>query len=858
MPLDKYYTPADVEPRHTARWEAEKAYTPTGNGEPFTIMMPPPNVTGTLHVGHALDNTLPDILIRRARMQGKRALYLPGTDHASIAVHRLLEIDLKKEGKTRKEIGREAFLDCARQWKEHSHGVITSQLRKLGISCDWSRERFTMDDDFNKAVNHAFITLYARGLIYRGKRLVNWDPAMQTVVSDIEVKHKDVKGTLWHVKYLFADGFTYNGENGVIIATTRPETILADGALAINPADPRAADLVGKKVIVPVVNRIIPIIADEVADPTFGSGMLKITAAHDFNDYQVYLRHKDKIEIPLINLMNPNGSMNENCPAAYVGLDRFAARKGVVADLAELGLLVQEEPITHSIPHAERDDTVLEPYLTDQWFVKGEPLAKKCLAALENNEIRFIPERHEHTYKHWLENIQDWCISRQLWWGHRIPAWYKNNEIKVQVESPGEGWVQDEDVLDTWFSSALWPFATLGWPDENAPDFKTFYPTQAIMPGVDILFFWVIRMMMFGLELTGKPPFRDIYLHALVLDSKGQKMSKSKGNVLDPLPLMEKYGTDALRFTLASQAAPGQDIRLSEQRVEASRNFCTKIWNAARFAEMHGVVLVDNFDPRKFKNYVHIWMCGELQDALLENRKKLDLYEFHTASQALYKFVWDRWCDWYVEFCKPLFLQGGEEAIEARCAYGWGMAQWLKALHPTMPYITSEIAAQLTPSNLILSPVPDGDRGLARMDGYDFVESLRVLVGQIRSWRKLSEIPDMDELVVKTELISQLEEQLYNQYLMPMAKTNLQRAAEKEKIKIPVQGNNYYLRLPPEKIDQSVIRKKIDKSLEEKNKIDAQFAIPGFEQNAPEETVLARRERRAELEGIVSQLQSLL
>ncbi|MCA3244067.1 MAG: valine--tRNA ligase, partial [Alphaproteobacteria bacterium] len=475
---DTRFSPSSVEPRWAEAWEQAGCFNPRLDGAaPFAIMMPPPNVTGTLHLGHALDNTLPDILLRRARMQGKAALYQPGTDHASIAVHVVLEKQWAKEGKgtTRFSLGREKFMEQAWAWKDYSHGQIASQLRRLGVSCDWNNERFTMDPGYVKAVNTAFMTLFERGLIYRGQRLVNWDPKMQTAVSDLEVVHKEVKGHLWHVRYRFADGSTYNGEDGIEIATTRPETILADGAIAIHPDDPRAKDLLGRLVLVPIANRQIPIIADTMVDPEFGSGMVKITAAHDFNDFACYQRHKGEVEIPLITLLNPNGTMNSNCPPAYVGLDRFAARKQIVADLEAIGQLIKAEPHTHNVGHAERDDTVLEPYLTWQWYVKGTPLAAKCLQAIERGDVEFVNGRDRKVMRHWLENIEDWCISRQLWWGHRIPAWFKGQEgtpgfeIKVQEACPGpehgDGWRQDEDILDTWFSSALWPFATQGWPN---------------------------------------------------------------------------------------------------------------------------------------------------------------------------------------------------------------------------------------------------------------------------------------------------------------------------------------------------------------------------------------------------------
>lgn len=699
------YDFAALEPNVAEIWERNGCFTPRMSGEPFAIMMPPPNVTGTLHLGHALDNTLPDILVRRARMQGKNAVYQPGTDHASIAVHVVLERAWAKEGKSRFDYGRDAFMEKAWEWKDKSASTITGQLRRLGISCDWSNERFTMDPAYSAAVNGVFIQLYEKGLIYRGQRLVNWDPKMQTAVSDLEVKHKQVNGNLWHIRYKFAGGFKYKGADGIEIATTRPETMLADGAIAIHPDDPRAKDLVGKTVIVPIVNREITIVADEMVDPEFGSGMVKITAAHDFNDFAFYQRHKERVAIPLINLMTPDAKMNQNCPAAYVGLDRFAARKKVVADLEALGQLIQVEPHVHNVGHAERDDTVLEPYLTWQWYMRGEPVAKKCLAAADNGEVAFVNDRDERVYRHWLENIQDWCISRQLWWGHRIPAWYKDvpgssePEIYVGERAPtGEGWRQDEDILDTWFSSALWPFVTQGWPN-GSERLQVFYPGAVIMSGRDILFFWLVRMMMMGLELTGVAPFKTIYTHGLILDEHGQKMSKSKGNVVDPMELIETYGSDALRLMVASIAS-SEDMKFSVAKVEQSRNFCTKLWNAARFLAMQDVHYTNadakEFDLAKVAHPVNRWLVAELQGMFRQVDAHLDAYEFNQAAQLAYHFTWGTWCDWYLELTKPLLAgqMGAAVAAETKATIGWAFDKLLKGLHPFIPFITEHLWQQ--------------------------------------------------------------------------------------------------------------------------------------------------------------------
>jgi valyl-tRNA synthetase len=772
-PTDTRYTPAAVEARWAEAWEQGGCFAPRTDAKTspngvgatqFSIMMPPPNVTGTLHLGHALDNTLPDILIRRARMQGKAALYQPGTDHASIAVHVVLERQWAKEGKSRFDMGREVFLENAWKWKDHSHGLITSQIRKLGISCDWGNERFTMDAGYVKAVNTAFITLHQKGLIYRGQRLVNWDPNMQTAVSDLEVKHKEVKGHLWHVRYKFTDGQSYNGEDGIEIATTRPETILADGAIAIHPEDARAKDLVGRKVLVPMVGRAIPIIADEMVDPTFGSGMVKITAAHDFNDFAFYQRHKANYEIPLINLLNPNGTMNSNCPPAYVGLDRFAARQKIVADLEALGQLIKTEPHTHNVGHAERDDTILEPYLTWQWYVKLGPIAAKCLAAMEAGAVQFINARDAKVMRHWLENIEDWCISRQLWWGHRIPAWMRGEEgtpgfeIKIQEDCPasdGKGdWRQDNDILDTWFSSALWPFATQGWPNEGGR-LAQFYPNTAINSGRDILPFWIMKMLMMGLELTGHVPFKTIYTHGLILDAQGQKMSKSKGNVIDPLIMMEKYGTDALRLTMASIAS-AEDMRFSEQKVEQNRNFCTKLFNAARFLAMNNATYNSedskDFDIKNLKHPVNQWIVGRLAKNFRAVDTHLDAYEFNQAAQFAYHFTWGTYCDWYLELSKPLLAEGGELADETRKCMGWAFTHLLGLLHPFIPFITEEIWQKHTAATdghfLMLQPWPNVDLWSINYEGQQQTQELVEVLSAIRQARALHKLPPKTKLNV--------------------------------------------------------------------------------------------------------------
>lgn len=876
------YDAGQLEPQIAERWERNGCFTPSMTGKPFAIMMPPPNVTGTLHLGHALDNTLPDILVRRARMQGKNALYQPGTDHASIAVHVVLERQWAKEGKTRFDFGREKFMEKAWEWKDHSAGTIGSQLRRLGISCDWQNERFTMDPQYSAAVNDVFITLYERGLIYRGQRLVNWDPKMQTAVSDLEVKHKPVNGNLWHVRYKFAGDFSYNGQDGIEIATTRPETILADGAIAIHPEDPRAKDLVGKSVIVPMVNREIQIVADDMVDPEFGSGMVKITAAHDFNDFAFYQRHKNSVNIPLINLLTPDGKMNSNCPEAYAGLDRFEARKRIVADLETMGQLIKVEPHSHNVGHAERDETILEPYLTMQWYLKGEPLAKKCLAALDNGELSFVNNRDERVYRHWLENIQDWCISRQLWWGHRIPAWFKDvagssePEIYVGQKAPqGEGWTQDEDILDTWFSSALWPFVTQGWP-HGGERLQVFYPGEIIMNGRDILPFWDIRMMMMGTELTGKAPFKKIYTHGLILDEHGQKMSKSKGNVLDPIELINEFGTDALRMTMASIAS-AEDMRFSTAKVEQNRNFCTKLWNAARFLGMQGVTFTDAeakaFDLRAVQHPVNRWLVGELQAMFGQLDAHLDAYEFNQAAQVAYHFTWGTWCDWYLELTKPLLAgQMGEAvAAETKAVIGWGFDNLLRALNPFIPYITEQLWQNHTVHDnafLMMQRWPNYAEWGTDAAATQRVRKMIDVVGAIRQARTLHKLSPKVELAVQVRGASESDlKALQSEVALLKAvagvagiegRTEAARTGEAAAV---VDGVEYIMDLSGH-IDAGAEKQRLEREVEkqqkELDKINSMLANPNFVERAPADVLATNRARLTELTENLGKLRAML
>ena len=691
--LAKTYDPRAVEPAVSEQWLQSDAFAPHGGEESFCIVIPPPNVTGTLHMGHAFSYTLQDVLVRWRRMQGRNTLWQPGTDHAGIATQMVVERLLDQEGVHRRDLGRERFLDRVWQWKEHSGGTIIRQLKRLGCSCDWSRERFTLDEGLSRAVREVFVRLYEEGLIYRGKRLVNWDPVLETAVSDLEVVHEEEEGHLWHMCYPLAD----DPERHVIVATTRPETMFGDAAVAVHPDDARYQDLVGREVLLPLTERRIPVIADEYVDMEFGTGCVKITPAHDFNDYEVGRRHG----LPMLNILTTRAHLADvpEVPEAYRGLDRYEARERVVADLDAAGLLYKVEPHRHAVGRGDRSHAVLEPYLTDQWYVKIQPLADPAIEAVENGDIRFVPRHWEKTYFEWMRNIQDWCISRQLWWGHRIPAWYCEDcdHVTVARETPercagcgGARIRQDEDVLDTWFSSGLWPFSTLGWPDDTE-ELKTFYPTDVLVTGFDIIFFWVARMIMLGLKFTGQVPFRDVYIHALIRDAQGQKMSKSKGNVIDPLVMVEQYGADALRFTLAHMATPGRDVKLDVERIAANRNFMNKIWNAARFVFMNRGEAAPDMAVTPALD-VNRWLLHELDGCIRAVDEALAAYRFNDAAATLYGFVWGTYCDWYVEAAK-VALQGEDEAAreETRTVMVTALDAWLRLLHPFCPHISEAL-----------------------------------------------------------------------------------------------------------------------------------------------------------------------
>ncbi len=734
--LEKTYEPAAVEARIYDAWMEAGAFRAGAGAAPgaetFTIVIPPPNVTGSLHIGHALNNTIQDILVRFNRMLHKDVLWQPGTDHAGIATQMIVERQLAERQLDRRSMGREAFIERVWEWKSESGGTIMNQLKRLGASADFSRERFTMgergqpDDQMVRAVTKVFVELYNRGLIYRAKRLVNWHPGLETAISDLEVENIEVKGHMWHLRYPLADGVTYQfpvkDEDGnvigtetrdyIIVATTRPETMLGDTGVAVHPEDERYKALVGKFIELPLVGRRIPIVADEYADPTLGTGAVKVTPAHDFNDFEVGARN----DLEQINVFTTRGSIIDAdfIPARYRGLDRFEARKAIVADLAALAEEHPTRGLDHiedkkiMVPHDEKSKlVVIEPFLTDQWWVRADVLAQPALAAVRDGRTRFVPQQYENTYFAWLENIKPWCISRQLWWGHQIPAWYGPDGHAFVAQSEAEAATaatahygksvelrRDPDVLDTWFSSGLWPFSTLGWPDET-PELKRYYPTDVLVTGFDIIFFWVARMMMLGLEFLGEVPFHTVYMHALVRDEKGQKMSKTKGNVIDPLKLIDQYGADATRFTLAAMAAQGRDLKLSINRVEGYRNFVTKLWNAARFLEMNECRRVEGYDPRNNRLPLNRWIVGATARAAAAVTRGIEDYKFNEAANSAYDFVWGTFCDWYVEFAKPVF-SGTDEAAKAetRATAAWALDQILAFLHPMMPFVTEELWAE--------------------------------------------------------------------------------------------------------------------------------------------------------------------
>ena len=877
--LEKTFTPAEMEARLYAEWEERGFFKPghKPKAEPFTIVIPPPNVTGSLHMGHALNNTIQDILVRFERMRGKDVLWQPGTDHAGIATQMVVERLLQKENKTdRRAMGREAFLERVWAWKEESGGTISRQLRRLGASCDWSRERFTMDEGLSKAVLKVFVHLYKEGLIYKDKRLVNWDPKLLTAISDLEVVQKEVKGNLWHLRYPIE-----GTDEFIIVATTRPETMLGDSGVAVHPENERLSHLIGKMVRLPLVGRLIPIVGDDYADPEKGTGAVKITPAHDFNDFDVGRRH-DLRQINVLDqfgniLIDGNAEFLEaaDVPAetmALHGFDRFEARKRIVEMFEALGLLDKIEPHTNQVPHGDRSDVVIEPWLTEQWYVNAAELAKPAIAAVEKGETSFVPKNWEKTYFEWMRNIQPWCISRQLWWGHQIPAWYGPDgtvfveETEALALSAAErhygmqaNLTRDEDVLDTWFSSALWPFSTLGWPEET-PELKRHYKTDVLVTGFDIIFFWVARMMMMGLHFMHEVPFHTVYIHALVRDEKGQKMSKSKGNVIDPLELIDAYGADALRFTLAAMAAQGRDIKLAKSRVEGYRNFGTKLWNAARFAEMNGVAHDPNYDPLAARVTVNRWIAGDTARTEALVRKALDEYKFNEAAAALYQFVWNVFCDWYLELIKPI-LNGTDEAAKAetRATTAWVMEQILLLLHPFMPFVTEELWQQTAKRSqwLIASDWPSY-RGLGDPAADAEMEWVIRFISEVRSVRAEMNVPAGAKIgcvLVSANSDTRRRADAWENEIMRLARlSSIAFEDSVPKASAQIVLNEATVALPLEGVidfgaEKARLAKELEKIAKDTAAIVGRLNNPGFVAKAPPEVLEESRERTAELES---------
>lgn len=897
--MEKTYNPKEIEARIYESWEDSGYFSPSKSGEPFCIVIPPPNVTGTLHMGHAFQDTIMDIIIRYKRMNGKNTLWQVGTDHAGIATQMVVERQLEKSGTSRQELGRESFEKEVWKWKEESGSTITKQMKRLGASTDWTKEKFTMDENLVRGVTKVFIQLYEEGLIYRGKRLINWDPVLQTALSDLEVATTEEKGSLWHMKYPIS-----GSENHIVVATTRPETMLGDTAVAVHPDDKRYKDLIGKEVILPLTDRKIPIIADEYVDQEFGTGCVKITPAHDFNDFEIGKRH----DLEIISILDQSAKISQSAPAEYQGLDRFEARKKIVDDLEKNGLLQEIEDYTLTIPRGDRSGAILEPLITNQWFLKMEPLAQPAIEAVKNGEIKFIPENWSKTYFEWLENIQDWCISRQLWWGHRIPAWYDNegnvyvgeseNEIRKQHNIENSiALIQDDDVLDTWFSSALWPFSSLGWPDETY-DLKTFYPTNVLVTGFDIIFFWVARMVMMGLKFMNEIPFKEIYIHGLIKDKNGQKMSKSKGNILDPIdlidgisldelldkrvqglmqPEMEKriindtkkefpngipdFGTDALRFNFAIQASTGRDIRLDLKRVEGYRNFCNKIWNASRFIKMN----TNDFELLETQDTdghpVDQWIQSKFAETIDEVERQLSQYRFDLAATAMYEFVWNDFCDWYIELSKALINE--PEIKRSQKDYTKNnlikmLDAILRMLHPTIPFITEEVWQSLSEENknrsIMKADFPSSENWKADpaiAANTEWLKSFVSSVRQIRSEMNISPKQSI-KIIVDDASNSDIERlKLYESFISNMGSVesiihkegadDLPKSAiallNKMKIYIPLEG------LVDIEEEKARLQRKLSNLNQDLKSVENRLSNDAFVEKAPKEIVDELKEK---------------
>ncbi|MEJ8321025.1 valine--tRNA ligase [Pseudomonas oryzihabitans] len=933
--MDKTYQPHAIETSWYQTWERQGYFAPQGSGEPYTIMIPPPNVTGSLHMGHGFNNAIMDALIRFRRMQGRNTLWQPGTDHAGIATQMLVERRIGAEGLSRHDLGREKFLEKVWEWKNESGGNISRQIRRLGSSVDWSRERFTMDDGLSEAVKEAFVRLHEDGLIYRGKRLVNWDTKLHTAISDLEVESHDEKGHLWHLRYPLADGArTAEGMDHLVVATTRPETLLGDAAVAVHPEDPRYKDLIGQYVELPLVGRRIPIVGDDYCDPEFGTGCVKITPAHDFNDYEVGKRHNlplinvfdaDAAVLPGAQVFNLDGSVNgmfdATLPAAYAGLDRFEARKRIVADLDAAGRLEKIEDHALKVPKGDRSGTVIEPWLTDQWYVSTKPLADKAIAVVESGEVQFVPKQYENMYFSWMRDIQDWCISRQLWWGHRIPAWYDQAgnvyvgrdeaEVRAKHDLGDIALRQDDDVLDTWFSSGLWTFSTLGWPEQTEA-LKTFHPTDVLVTGFDIIFFWVARMIMLSTHLTGQIPFKTVYVHGLVRDGQGQKMSKSKGNVLDPLDIVDgidldtllqkrtsglmqpklaekiakqtraefpdgiaSYGTDALRFTFCSLATTGRDIKFDMGRVEGYRNFCNKLWNAANFVmeNVEGQDTGVNDEPVELSS-VDRWIISQLQRTEAEVTRQLDAFRFDLATQALYEFVWDEYCAWYLELVKPV-LWDENASLERQRGTRRTLARVLEVVlrlaHPFMPFITEEIWQRLKApagvqgETLMLQPWPVANE--ARIDAaaegdIEWVKALMLGVRQIRGEMKISMAKRIDIIVANASAEDQRRLADFEPLLNKLAKLESVRvlaAGEEAPMSATTLVGEMEVLVPMAGlIDKDAELTRLDKEIGrlegEVKRVGGKLSNEGFVAKAPAEVLEKERAKLAEAEQALAKL----
>jgi len=919
--MDTAYNPHDIEQNWYSQWEADDAFKPSGSGSPYSIVIPPPNVTGSLHMGHAFQHTIMDALTRYHRMKGDNTLWQPGCDHAGIATQMVVERLLNAEGKTRQDLGREAFVEKVWEWKEHSGGTINQQMKRIGDSPDWSREAFTMDDNLSEAVHEVFVRLYEEKIIYRGKRLVNWDPVFHTAVSDLEVINEEEQGNLWHLRYPLAepvDGLEY-----LVVATTRPETMLGDQAVAIHPDDKRYQHLLGKMVKLPLTEREIPVIADDYVDMTFGTGCVKITPAHDFNDYEMGKRH----QLPMLNILTVDASINNNAPEKYRGMDRFEARKHIINDLKDIDLLEKIDPHKLMVPRGDRSNAVIEPLLTDQWYVDAKVLAKPAIEAVESGQIKFIPENWSKTYYQWMYNIQDWCISRQLWWGHRIPAWYdEDNNVYVGIDEKtvrekhnlgDTKLMQDEDVLDTWFSSALWPMATLGWPDED-PALETFLPTNVLVTGFDIIFFWVARMIMMGIKFTDKVPFHEVYITGLIRDEAGQKMSKSKGNVLDPIDIIDgikletliakrttgmmqpqlaqkiekqtrkqypegisSYGTDALRFTFCAMASTSRDINFDLHRVEGYRNFCNKIWNAARYVLMNTEDADFNISRDTDVSYslADHWIQAQLQLTIKDFEKHLVDYRFDLCAQTLYEFTWNEYCDWYLELSKPVLYSDtasdGEKAGTRKTLINV-MDSLLRLLHPFMPFITEEIWQRVRPlttnavnpdGTLITQPFPEVDNSLIKqsiIDDIQWVKQVVIAIRTVRGEMGISPARPIPVYLANGDQQDLLKMQSQQQFLKTLAKLESVNWLDKDEV-APVSATalagNMEILIPMQGlIDKDAELARLDKEIQKLNqehvRIAGKLSNSRFTEKAPAAVVEKERAKLSAIEPALATLQN--